>query len=69
MLSKLRCITVREEISVDFLELLDLEMAARTVFYEAFVPLLKLIFTEFRLTSEVRQDLGLELTVLFPHAE
>ena len=69
VLRKLRGVTVREEITVDLLELLHGEVAARAVFEEAFVPLLDLIIRELCVGPEILQDLRLELAILFPHDE
>jgi len=69
MLGKLRRVSVREKVSVDFLKLLDGQLAIGTVLEEALVPLLDLGVCELGVRLEVVEDLGFEFAVLFPHVE
>lgn len=67
VLSKLWGVSVGEEVGIDLLELLHSQVAGGTVLEEAAVPLLQLVVGELRVFSQVVEDLGPQLAVLFPH--
>mgnify|MGYP006863763540 CR=1 FL=1 len=67
MLCEFGRVTVWEKIAVDFLELLDRELAVGTVLEEALVPLLDFRVGKLSVGLEVVQHLGLELAVLLSH--
>lgn len=67
VLCEFRSVAVREEVTVDLLELLHGEMAAGAVSQEALVPLLDLVLGEVGALQEVLHHLRTEFAVLLPH--
>lgn len=67
MLGEFGSVSVREEVGVDLLELLQRESATGAVPQEAFVPLSDLMLSEVCVLHQVLHDIRTELAVLFAH--